>query len=226
MRLLKTNIDPVAEMIRDVTLRGTRYGVTVFTNTPQSLTNMQRVIQTNSVTRTAVSMRVPERRRPHVKFPGVDPDVGAEVFLRELNARNPTLNLNLETCRVRVSLRERGGTKSHVAEVDPGAFRRIMACPRLTLGWTKVRAAEDLHVPLCTFCASYGHRRSTCPDAAQPSRAVCTRCGAEGHVGTNCAVRAGGAAECCAACRHAGLETAGHAAGSEACPLCGTGSRG
>ncbi|KAH6919935.1 hypothetical protein HPB50_029074 [Hyalomma asiaticum] len=94
-----------------------------------------------------------------------------------------------------------------------------MACPRLTLGWTKVRAAEDLHVPLCTFCASYGHGRSTCPDAAEPSRAVCTRCGAEGHVGTNCAVRAGGAAECCAACRRAGLEAAGHAAGSEACPL-------
>ncbi|KAH6919936.1 hypothetical protein HPB50_029075 [Hyalomma asiaticum] len=80
MRLLKANIDPVVQEIRDVTLRGTRYGVTVFTNTRQSITNMQRAIDGNSVTRTAISMRVPERRRPHVKFSGVDPDVAAEDF--------------------------------------------------------------------------------------------------------------------------------------------------
>ncbi|KAH6924171.1 hypothetical protein HPB50_013249 [Hyalomma asiaticum] len=150
---------------------------------------------------------------------GVDPDVATEDFLRELNARNPSLGLDLDACRVRVSLRERAGTRSHVAEVDPAAFRRIMACPRLSLGWTVVRAAEDLHVPLCTFCANYGHGRSTCPNAAEPSRAVCTRCGVEGHVGVNCNVHVGSAAESCAPCRRAGLEAAGHAAGSEACPL-------
>lgn len=219
MRLIKTNIDPVAEEIRDVTLRGTRYGVTVFSNTRQSILNMQRAIEGNNVTRSAVSMRVPERRRPHVKFSGVDPDVATEDFLRELNERNPSLGLDLDVCRVRVSLRERAGTRCHVAEVDPAAFRRIMTCPRLSLGWTVVRAAEDLHVPLCTFCANYGHGRSTCPNAAEPSRAVCTRCGAEGHVGVNCTVRVGSEAESCAPCRRAGLEAAGHAAGSEACPL-------
>ncbi|KAH6920326.1 hypothetical protein HPB50_028684 [Hyalomma asiaticum] len=105
MRLIKSNIDPVAEEIRDVTLRSTRYGVTVFSHTRQSIANMQRAIEANSVTRTAVSMRVPERRRPHVKFSGVDPDVAAEDFLRELNTRNPSLGLDLDACIVRVSLR-------------------------------------------------------------------------------------------------------------------------
>ncbi|KAH6940883.1 hypothetical protein HPB50_009343 [Hyalomma asiaticum] len=78
-----------------------------------------------------------------------------------------------------------------------------MASPRLMLGWTVVRAAEDLHVPLCTFCASYGHGRSTCPVAAEASRAMCT----------------GGTAECWAVCPRAGMEAAGHAAGSHGCPL-------
>ncbi|KAH6940820.1 hypothetical protein HPB50_007822 [Hyalomma asiaticum] len=66
IRLLKSNIDPAAEEMRDVTLRSTRCGVTVFSRTRQSLANMQRAIEANSVTRAAVSMRVPERRRTHV----------------------------------------------------------------------------------------------------------------------------------------------------------------
>ncbi|KAH6940884.1 hypothetical protein HPB50_009344 [Hyalomma asiaticum] len=196
MRLLKSKIDSVAEDIRDVTLRSTRYGVTVFSHTRQSLANMQRALEDNSVTWATVSVRVPEKRRHHVKFSGVDPDVAAEDILRQLNERNPSLNLDMETCWVRVTLRERSGTKTHVAEVDAAAFRRIVASPRLTLGWTVVRVAEDLHVPSCTFCASYGHGRSTGPVAAEASRAVCPRCGAEGHVGTNCAARACGTAEC------------------------------
>ncbi|KAH7961028.1 hypothetical protein HPB52_001213 [Rhipicephalus sanguineus] len=157
VRTLKANIDPVAKDIRDVTLRYTRYGVTVLTNTRQSLLNMRAAIEENAVTRAAMTMRVPDRRNPHVRFSGVDPEINPDEFLRLLNERNPNLQLDMERANVRVTFRERGGTKAFVVEVDPPAYHRIMACPRLSIGWTIVRAYEDLHVSTCTYCASYGH---------------------------------------------------------------------
>lgn len=219
VRALKANIDPVAKDIRDVTLRYTRYGVTVFTNTQQSLANMRTAIEQNAVTRAAMTVRVPERRNPHVRFSGVDPEVGPDEFLRLLNDHNPNLQLDLERSKIRVTFRERGGTKAFVVEVDPDAFRRIMASPRLSVGWTIVRAYEDLHISTCTYCASYGHGRSSCPVATDPSKSVCMRCGAEGHLGAVCTVRAGDPSVCCAPCRRAGWEASGHPAGHPECPL-------
>ncbi|KAH6920896.1 hypothetical protein HPB50_028113 [Hyalomma asiaticum] len=219
VRLLKANIDPVAKEIRDVTLRHTRYGVTVLTNNTQTITNMKNAINENAVTPAAMTVRVPARRKPHVRFSGVDPDLGPEEFLRLLDERNPTLQIGADISNVKVTFRERSGTKAYVVEVDPEAFRRIMASPRLSVGWTMVHASEDLHVPTCTFCASYGHGRSSCPAASDPTRAVCMRCGAEGHVGATCSVRMGDAAVCCAACRRAGLEATGHPTGFPGCPL-------
>ncbi|KAH7963923.1 hypothetical protein HPB52_023796 [Rhipicephalus sanguineus] len=219
VRLLKTNIDPVAKGINDVTFRYTRYGVTVFSNTRQSLVNMRTAIEENTVTCAALTVRVPEKRNPHVRFSGVDPDITADEFLRLLADRNPSLQLNLDTCRVGVSLRERAGTMAYVAEVDPEAFRRIMGCPRLSIGWTVIRSREDLHVTTCTFCASYGHGRRTCPLSNEPARATCMRCATEGHTGRDFRVREGDAAVCCAACRRAGMEAAGHPAGHPQCPL-------
>ncbi|KAH7931588.1 hypothetical protein HPB51_029800 [Rhipicephalus microplus] len=166
-----------------------------------------------------MTIRIPARRNPHVRFSGVDPDLGPEEFLRLLDERNPTLQIGVDISKVKVTFRERGGTKAYVVEVDPEAFRRIMASPRLSVGWTMVHASEDLHVPTCTFCASYGHGRSSCPTAADPTKAVCTKCGAEGHVGAACPVRMGDATVCCAACRRVGLEAVGHPTGFSGCPL-------
>ncbi|KAH6941172.1 hypothetical protein HPB50_014591 [Hyalomma asiaticum] len=74
LRLLKTNIDPASKGIKDVTLRHTRYGLTVFSNREESIKNMQQAIQENTVTRQMIIVRVPGRRNPHVRFSGVDPD--------------------------------------------------------------------------------------------------------------------------------------------------------
>ncbi|KAH7987086.1 hypothetical protein HPB52_024531 [Rhipicephalus sanguineus] len=219
VRALKANIDPVAKDIRDVTLRYTRYGVTVLTNTRQSLLNMRAAIEENAVTRAAMTMRVPDKRNPHVRFSGVDPEINPDEFLRLLNERNPSLQLDMERAKVRVTFRERGGTKAFVVEVDPPAYHRIMACPLLSIGWTVVRAYEDLHVSTCTYCASYGHGRSSCPVAGDPSKKRCMRCGTEGHLSVDCAVRAGDASVCCAPCRSAGWEASGHPAGHPHCPL-------
>ncbi|KAH8036487.1 hypothetical protein HPB51_000683 [Rhipicephalus microplus] len=219
VRLLKANIDPVAKDIRDVTLRHTRYGVTVSTNNAQTITNIQNAINENAVKRAAMTIRIPARRNTHVRFSGVDPGLGPEEFLRLLDERNPTLQIGADISKVKVTFLERGGTKAYIVEVDPKAFRRIMASPRLSVGWTMVHASEDLHVPTCTFCASYGHGRCSCPAAADPTKAVCTKCGAEGHVGDACPVRMGDATVCCAACRRVGLEAAGHPTGFSGCPL-------
>ncbi|KAL3221565.1 hypothetical protein MRX96_005057 [Rhipicephalus microplus] len=75
VRLLKANIDPVAKDIRDVTLRHTRYGVTVFTNNAQTITNKQNAINENAVTRAAMTIRIPARRKPHVRFSGSRPPI-------------------------------------------------------------------------------------------------------------------------------------------------------
>ncbi|KAH7963911.1 hypothetical protein HPB52_023784 [Rhipicephalus sanguineus] len=187
VRVLKANIDPVAKDIRDVTLRYTRYGVTVFTNTRQSLLNMRAAIEGNAVTRAAMTIRVPDKRNPHIRFSRVDPEITPDAFLRLLNERNPSLQLDMERSKVRVTFRERGGRKAFVVEVDPPAYHRIMACPRLSKGWTIVRVYEDLHVSTCTYCASYGRGRSSCPVAGDPSKKVYIRCGAEGHLGADCA---------------------------------------
>ncbi|KAH7963997.1 hypothetical protein HPB51_027767 [Rhipicephalus microplus] len=162
VRVLKSNIDPVAKGIRDVTLRHTRYGVTVFSQTQQSLINMRNAIEENNVTRNAITVRVPNKRNPHVRFSGVDPEIATQDFVRLLSERNPNLQLDEETCKVRVSFQERTGTMGHVVEVDPEAFKRIMSFSRISIGWTVVRAWEDVHVPTCTFCATYGRGRSSC----------------------------------------------------------------
>ncbi|KAH7933597.1 hypothetical protein HPB49_014199 [Dermacentor silvarum] len=192
VRLLKTNIDPAAKDIKDISLHYTRYGVTVFSNNKTSVTNMTRAIADNSVTRSALLVRVGEKRQPHVKFSGVDPDIAPQDFLARLSQRNPDLDLDLEKSKVRVTFRERAGTCAYIAEVNPAAFHKIMSRPRLSLGWTTVRASEDLHVPTCTFCASYGHGRSTCPVRDDSSKAVCMRC-AGPHLGSACRVRMGDA---------------------------------
>ncbi|KAH7963852.1 hypothetical protein HPB52_023725 [Rhipicephalus sanguineus] len=219
LRLIKANIDPVEKDIRDVMLRHTRYGITAFSNTLQTLQNMKRAIEKNAVTCHALSMRIPSKRNPHVRFSGVDPDVPPEDFLATLAERNPQLGLDINACKVRTSLRERSGTQAMIVEVDPQAFARILQQPRLSVGWTSIRAVEDLHVPTCTFCAQYGHGRSSCPLRHDATRAVCTRCGTEGHLGTDCAVRMGDPAVTCAECRRAGLEAAGHPTGHPQCPL-------
>ncbi|KAH7933568.1 hypothetical protein HPB49_014023 [Dermacentor silvarum] len=164
-----------------------------------------------------VIVRVGEKRCPHVKFSGVDPDIAPHDFLERLNNRNPGLGLDLETCKVRVTYRERAGTCAYIAEVNPEAFKELMSRPRLSLGWTMVRVTEDLHVPTCTFCATYGHGRTTCPVRNDASKAVCMRCAGE-HLGSTCRVRMGEAAVCCAECRRAGLPSSSHPAGHPECP--------
>ncbi|KAH7963996.1 hypothetical protein HPB51_027766 [Rhipicephalus microplus] len=134
VRLLKANVDPVAKVIRDVTLRHTRYGVTVFTNNAQTITNIQNAINENAVTRAAITIRIPARRNPHMRFSGVDPDLGPEEFLRLLDERNPTLQIGADISKFKVTFRERGGTKAYIVEVDPEAFLRIMARVMVDIG--------------------------------------------------------------------------------------------
>ncbi|KAH7963888.1 hypothetical protein HPB52_023761 [Rhipicephalus sanguineus] len=172
------NIDPAAHDIRDVTLRQTRYGLTVLAHSRHTLTNMRQAIADNAITCAALSMRIPDKR--------VDPDITSEEFISRVAERNPHLQLDTDKCKVRASFKERSGTSAFVAEVDPDEFARIMRQPRISVGWTSLRVTEDLHVATCTFCATYGHGRSWCPLRSEPARAVCTRCGTEGHLGTAC----------------------------------------
>ncbi|KAH7933201.1 hypothetical protein HPB49_010250 [Dermacentor silvarum] len=119
--LLKHNIDSVAEGIGDINLRHTRFGLTVFTNEKESFERLKTAIERNPVTCNAISIKVAEKRRPHVRLSGVDPDVGALGLIYAINARNSTIHLSPDSCKVRVSFRERSGNYTHVLEVDGAA---------------------------------------------------------------------------------------------------------
>ncbi|KAH7933454.1 hypothetical protein HPB49_012600 [Dermacentor silvarum] len=202
----------------DVSLHHTRYGLTVFTNNGQSIANLEQAIGANAVTRSSIIVRRGQKRNPHVKVSGVDPDIGPGEFLKILNDRNQGLDLDLEKCKVRVTFRERAGTRAYVAEVDPEGYQKIMSRPRLSVGWTSVRAREDLHVPTCTYCATYGHGRMTCPHKADPAKVICMKCGGN-HLAVTCRVRVGDAAVCCAECGRAGRDTTDHPTGFPECPI-------
>ncbi|KAH7933123.1 hypothetical protein HPB49_008888 [Dermacentor silvarum] len=132
--LLKQNIDLVAEGIGDITPRHTRFGLTVFTNEQEYFDRLKSEIERNPVTCTALSIKVAEKRRPHVRLSGVDPDVGAHGLIATINARNPTIHLSPDSCKVRVSFRERSGNFTHVLEVDAAAFRWLMARGKILIG--------------------------------------------------------------------------------------------
>ncbi|KAH7965522.1 hypothetical protein HPB49_008533 [Dermacentor silvarum] len=211
--LLKQNIDLVAEGIGDIRPRHTRFGLTVFSNEKEFFDRLKSAIERNSVTCTTLSIKVAEKRHPHVRLSGVDPDIGAHGLIAAINARNPSLQLSPDTCKVRVSFRERSGSYTHVLEVDAAAFRSLMACGRLLIGWTSVAVREDVHIPSCTYCATYGHSKRGCPHRMDPSKARCTKC-AGAHLAEECSVRVGDAAVSCAECRRAL-----HPLGDARCPI-------
>ncbi|KAH7978466.1 hypothetical protein HPB49_005580 [Dermacentor silvarum] len=97
---------------------------------------------------------------------------------------------------------ERSSNFTHVLEVDAAAFRSLMARGRILIGWTSVKVREDVHIPTCTYCATYGHSKRGCPHRMDPSKALCTKC-AGAHLTEACSVRMGDAAVCCAECRRA-----------------------
>ncbi|KAH7937635.1 hypothetical protein HPB49_013934 [Dermacentor silvarum] len=165
-----------------------------------------------------MTVRVPEKRRPHVRLVGVDPEVSAANLISALNGRNPGLDLDTATAKVKTTFKERGGNTSHILEVSPPDYTKLMTRQKVCVGWTSARVVEDIHVPLCTQCATYGHTRRFCPVRSDPARSVCTKC-AEHHLAQECTVRFGDAAVCCAPCRGAGLEASGHPAGFHTCPV-------
>ncbi|KAH7933531.1 hypothetical protein HPB49_013465 [Dermacentor silvarum] len=216
-RILKTNVDPARENLGAISVHKTPLGLTVLSDDLASVQKLKTLLEQNPVTNTAMSVRLVQQRKPHVKLTGVDPDVPAVNLVAQINSRNPDLRLDPSTCEVRVSFRERSGNFTHVVAVDPPAYRSLMSRGRVSVGWTSATVVEDVHVPTCTFCATYGHGRRSCPVRQHPERAVCTRC-AGPHLGEQCTVRLGDAAVCCNECRRAGHPSS-HPTGDKACPL-------
>ncbi|KAH7941795.1 hypothetical protein HPB49_017583 [Dermacentor silvarum] len=218
--VMKTNVDLVRERIGDISIRKTPHGLTILSDDKDSMDRLKTAIETNVVTKTSMSVRFAQRRKPHVKLTGVDPDIPAVNLLAQINARNPDLTLDPSTCSVRTTIKERSGNHTHVLEVDPATFRTLMLRGRVAIGWTSAAVVEDIHVPMCTHCATYGHPRRACPVRQEPERAVCTRC-AGNHLAAQCTVRLGHAAVCCNECRKAGLVES-HPTGDKSCPLLAT----
>lgn len=215
--LLKENIDPEAEGIGAVTFRASRRGLTVTSRNLVDLDRLKSAISRIEATRTSVNVRIPKQRNPHIRLTGVDPDVRPEDLISALNRRNHTLDLDPSSCKVRLSFPQRNGQFVHILETDPPAFARLCAARRVTIGWTSVEVCEDLHVPLCTFCAQYGHALKNCKLKNDPSQACCTRC-AGSHALAACQSSIKDPNVKCAPCAAAGRPS-DHHAGHVSCSI-------
>ncbi|KAL3247588.1 hypothetical protein MRX96_057013 [Rhipicephalus microplus] len=170
-----TNVDLASKGITDIVLRYTRYGLTVLSNTNDTIQNLVQAIQKNAVTHASISVRVPNKRNPHIRITGGDPDVDKDTFFNILKERNAGLEIDEERCKVRVAFCERSGTNTFIGEVDLESFKALMSWPRLSLGLTVLQVSDCLHAPTCTFCVTYGHGRSSSPHKTEASRATCMK---------------------------------------------------
>lgn len=82
LTVLKANIEPSAAGIGEVSLRETRFGVTVLARERQTIVNLQKAVEQSAVTKTSFTVRIPEKRRPHVKIIGADPEIAADRLLQ------------------------------------------------------------------------------------------------------------------------------------------------
>ncbi|KAH7933085.1 hypothetical protein HPB49_007947 [Dermacentor silvarum] len=162
---MKNKVDLVKERIGDISVRKIPRGLTILSDDKGSMDRLKAAIESNVVTNTTMSIRFAQKRKPHVKLTRVDPDVPAVNLIAELNARNPNLTVDPSTCSVRTSFKERSGNFTHVVEVDPPAFRSLMARGRVAVGWTSAAVVEDFHVPTCTFSLALCGSRRTGPCA-------------------------------------------------------------
>ncbi|KAH8038045.1 hypothetical protein HPB51_020695 [Rhipicephalus microplus] len=213
-----TNVDLASKGITDIVLRYTRYGLTVLSNTNDTIQNLVQAIQKNAVTHASISVRVPNKRNPHIRITGGDPDVDKDTFFNILKERNAGLEIDEERCKVRVAFCERSGTNTFIGEVDPESFKALMSWPRLSLGLTVLQVSDCLHAPTCTFCVTYGHGRSSSPHKTEASRATCMKY-VGNHKVVGCTVCMGERAVCRAESRRAGRPAKGHPAGFPGCPL-------
>ncbi|KAH8041150.1 hypothetical protein HPB51_013810 [Rhipicephalus microplus] len=216
-KIIKSNIDPMRENIGELTIRKTRHGLTILTNDHNAITRLKNALEKNAITSMSLSVRLPQKRKPRVKLTGVDSDIPAANIISQLNMRNPNLHLDPTTCRVAVSYKERSGNFTHVLEVDPSTCRSLLAQERVLLGWTACSVSEDFHVPLCTYCATYGHTRKSCPVANEPDKVVCTKCTGT-HLGEACTLRNNDPGIVCNECQKV-AKPSSHPTGHEMCPI-------
>ncbi|KAH7959583.1 hypothetical protein HPB49_012145 [Dermacentor silvarum] len=174
---MKNNVNLVKERIGDISVRKTPRGLTILSDNKGSMDRLKAAIETNVVTNTTMSIRFAQKRKPHVKLTGVDPDVPAVNLIAQLNARNANLTVDPSTCSVRTSFKEPSGKFTHVLEFDPPTFRSLVARGRVAVGWTSAAVVEDVHVPyvhlLCDIRPS--PQRLPCAAAAGPGRARAVR---------------------------------------------------
>ncbi|KAH7944702.1 hypothetical protein HPB51_028581 [Rhipicephalus microplus] len=101
--------------------------------------NIDPVAKESDMLHCGTRVRVPDKRNPHVRFSGIDPEIATQDFVRLLSERNLNLQLNEETC----ALCERMvvGSLSLAAVSDP--YRTAKRIPHLLSGFGVIALDED-----------------------------------------------------------------------------------
>lgn len=167
---LKKNFEPAQLGLRNVSLRRTREGVLVLADEKEGLERLKSELEEHGTLRGKLTAEFPQVRQPEICIVGVPGGTPEEDIQKEIAKQT---NTEEEQIRIKRTMRSPRRTEVTVIAQLPGpAFRNIMERGRVRLGWTMLKAYENLYVPRCDKCARLGHPTVAC----RQKDPTCTDC--------------------------------------------------
>ncbi|XP_065308873.1 uncharacterized protein [Dermacentor albipictus] len=206
--VLKRKIDPSKLGLTDASMRPGRDGVVVTTTSKGALEKLKEAIQGDRETQN-LQFRNPKPRRIEMKVVGIDPDTDIEALTNRIVSQNH-LGCSEEDIELRRHWDGKNGITAIIA-LNRKAISALGTRKSLNLNWNRCPLYDNIFIPRCTKCSSYGHLKNECRESSR-----CFNCGGEDHQGNDCEE-----ASSCPACMEDGSppEDAKHSMMSWRCPV-------
>lgn len=181
--ILKRYFNPHTLGLTDVSLKEIRDGMAAQSESVQELETLLQAIEEHPSTKDIFLLRKPTKRNPQFRVSGVDPDILPVELSTTINNQNEGLDITPEYFSHRNTFKEKSCNMTHIFQVRAAVYPKLKERNKLHLGWTSCTINENIYVPRCSKCASYGHTVAKCS-----SRLVfCTIC-AGNHPPTECQI--------------------------------------
>lgn len=168
--ILKSSIDPEDLGLREPVLKPIRGGAVITSSCKEGIEKLEQIVTTNSTLKQHLRAKRPYSRNPQLKIRGVvtaDP----AIIRRKLITHNK-LQGTEDDIQIIHLFSGNNGLSTVIVEVTPGIFSQLQEKERVFLDWTSCPIEENLHVPFCKRCSSYGHTAARCQ-----SEVRCCNCG-------------------------------------------------
>ncbi|XP_029837418.2 uncharacterized protein LOC115321354 [Ixodes scapularis] len=173
--LLKKSIDPADVGLTDVRLKPIRGGLAITTNSKEAIDKLERKINETKDTREKLEYKKPKERNPQISITQVERELTEEEITKAIIHQNK-IEAGEDEIKIIQTFRTNNGTNTQIIELSANAFRQLINRKRLLIGWTSCPVRENIYVPRCLNCSSYGHtqrqcqNRATCPECAGQHR--------------------------------------------------------